>query len=127
VARSRLTGGVWTARLFAMLCGLDAVVSLFGFGGPRLDAFVGFGISAAVFGFASRRLDRGSRTDAIILFAVFLVLALGSVAARDESIVSMVVMTVGVVALGNAVLGSFELARVMRESENVPPPPPRET
>lgn len=125
VARSRLMGGVWAARLFASLCGLDAVSSLFGFGGPALDAFIGFGVSAAIFGFASVRLEKGSRTDAIILLGLFILLTLGMMVARESSIVGIVVMIVGVGALGNAVRGTFELASVQRDSASVPPPPPR--
>lgn len=71
----------------------------------------------------AQRIQRGSRTDACILFALFLI---GDVARwltyGNISLFSVGVSVAMLLAIGNAVWGTFELARIRQEEATIPPP-----
>ena len=121
VARSRLTGGVWAARLFATGNAMAAVLAIVGPGPPLWRAGISLGIWSAGMVIAAERIENGGRLDAALLFAVFF---LGDVvrwlSGRHSGVLSLLISVVVLFALGNAVWGTFALERIRRERETVP-------
>src|SRR5688500_14218678 len=73
VARWRMRGGLWAARLFATFNALSAILALVGPGGPHWRVAIALIFWATGLIIAAQRIENGSRTDAIVLFAIFLV------------------------------------------------------
>jgi hypothetical protein len=116
VARSRIRIAVWVVRMFATLSAVTILIALFGPGGPHWVAALALGVWGAGLLLTAHRIERGSRIDAAILFGLFVV---GDVArwltVGNPSLFSAAVSVAVLLATGNALRGTFELARIRRE------------
>jgi hypothetical protein len=127
VARWRLRAGLWAAWLSATACAINAVLAVIGPGGPQWRVAISFAGWAAGLIIAAPRIESGSRGDAVALFAVFLVGDLVRWLTGHGSFWSGVLSVLVLLALGNAVWGTFALARIEHEKAEIPPVPSRAT
>lgn len=124
VARMRLKGGVWATRLYATLGGVTTLLAIFGPGGPHWVPAIVMAVWASALLIASNRIERGSRVDACILFGLFLLGSLGNfLTVGNINWFTGAVSAVVLLVLGNAVIGTFELAKIRKEEALIAYPP----
>ncbi|HMC54005.1 MAG TPA: hypothetical protein VKH19_02445 [Gemmatimonadaceae bacterium] len=103
---------------------ITAVITLLIPGGPYWKTAITLAIWAAGLSIAAQRIEKGSRVDAVILFAMFVIGDAGRwLTGSRPDVLRLGISIVVFIALANAVLGAFALASVHRDAAGVPPAP----
>ncbi|GLC28539.1 hypothetical protein [Roseisolibacter agri] len=124
VARWRLRGAVWAGGLYTITFAVLSVVPLLEPGGPEWGSLVVMVLATLGTAWATLRLRRGSRVAACALLGWFVFTKLASWLITGQPLWHGAIWTLIIGgALVNGVWGAFELARVARESADVPPAP----
>ena len=121
VASWRLRGGVWAAQMYAALTAVSAGLAIITPGGPFWRPAVFLAIWSAALAISAKRIESGSRLDACVMFLVFLAGDVARiVAGRQHGPLGLLISGATLLALGNAVWGTFALHRVNIETHSLP-------